>query len=305
MVSKDSGVHYFEEGVFFMKAASERLKRLLIESHTFYIADLYKITLTDGMVLRYTSADIALIVGDERYTPLAIERDGTTQTNDISVDEMHLTITVDPSERLDRETTILQAIVAGRFADAELELYRLFSPEPFTIFMECIDSDYALLWWLGRLNIESAGGITIEATVASMTELLNVKFPTHLYYPPCIYTLGDQSCSVNLDKFRQKGTSTGGTRSVIQSELTLGNGYLAQGSITFTAGRNAGVTRTIRTDTAGDISVVMPFYYPPAVGDTFCVLPACDKSMKCCKERFNNLKRFRGYPFIPVPETAH
>ena len=93
-----------------MKEASERLKRLLIESQTFYIADLYRITLTDGSVLRYTATDISLTVGDERYTPLAIERDGTTQTNDMSVDEMHLTITVDPSERLDGETTIMQAV---------------------------------------------------------------------------------------------------------------------------------------------------------------------------------------------------
>lgn len=288
-----------------MKEASERLKRLLIESQTFYIADLYKITLTDGMVLRYTSADIALTVGDDCYAPLAIERDGTTQTNDISVDEMHLTITVDPSARLDHETTIMQAIAAGRFADAELELHRLFSPEPFTMFSGRIDADYALLWWLGRLNIERAGGITIEATVASMTELLNVKFPTHLYYPPCIYTLGDASCGVNLDAFQKQGTATGGTRSAIQSGLSLDNGYLAQGSITFTSGRNTGVTRTIRSNESGTITVVLPFYYPPAAGDTFYVLPACDKSMHCCKARFSNLARFRGYPFIPVPETAY
>ena len=90
-----------------MKEASERLKRLLLESQMFYIADLYRITLTDGMVLHYTAADIALTVGDDRYMPLAIERDGTTQTNDMSVDEMHLTITVDPSERLDGETTMM------------------------------------------------------------------------------------------------------------------------------------------------------------------------------------------------------
>lgn len=288
-----------------MKQASERLKRLLIESQTFYIADLYKITLTDGTVLRYTSADIALTVGDDCYTPLAIERDGTTQTNDISVDEMHLTIMVKPSARLDRETTIMQAIAAGRFADAELELHRLFSPEPFTMFSGRIDADYALLWWLGRLNIERAGGITIEATVASMTELLNVKFPTHLYYPPCIYTLGDTSCGVDLDAFRQQGTATGGTRSAIQSGLSLDNGYLAQGSITFTSGRNTGVTRTIRSNESSTITVVLPFYYPPAAGDTFYVLPACDKSMHCCKARFSNLARFRGYPFIPVPETAY
>lgn len=288
-----------------MKEASERLKRLLIELQTFYITDLYKITLTDGTVLRYTSADIALTVGDAHYTPLAIERDGTTQTNDISVDEMHLTIIVDKEQRLDSETTIMQAIVAGRFADAEVELQRLFSPQPFTMFTGRIDPDYALLWWLGRLNIERAGGITIEATVASMTELLNVKFPTHLYYPPCIYTLGDASCGVNVEKFRKRGTVTGGTRSVIETDLSLANGHLAQGSITFTSGRNAGVTRTIRTNERGVITVVMPFYYLPDAGDAFNVLPACDKSMDCCKQRFDNLPHFRGYPFIPVPETAY
>ena len=288
-----------------MKEASARLKRLLIESQTFYIADLYKITLTDGTVLRYTSADITLVVGDARYTPLAIERDGTTQTNDITVDEMHLTITVDETYRLDRETTMMQGVAAGRLAYAEVELHRLFSPEAFTMFTGRIDPDYALLWWLGRLNIERAGGITIEATVASMTELLNVKFPTHLYYPPCIYTLGDASCGVDLEKFRKRGTATGGTRSIIDTNLSLANGYLAQGSITFTSGRNAGVMRTIRTNEGGAITVVMPFYYLPAAGDSFEVLPACDKSMNCCKVRFNNLAHFRGYPFIPVPETAY
>ena len=75
--------------------------------------------------------------------------------------------------------------------------------------------------------------------------------------------------------------------------------------MTFTSGRNAGVTRTIRTNEGGAITVVMPFYYPPAAGDSFEVLPACDKSMHCCKVRFGNLARFRGYPFIPVPETAY
>lgn len=288
-----------------MKQASDKLKRLLLESQTFYSTDLYRITLTDETVLHYTAADIPLIVGDVRYLPLAIMRDGTTQSNDISVDEMHLTLTVSPSERLDSNATIMQAVVAGRFADAKLELFRLFVPEPFGLAMDRIDAEYALLWWLGRLNIESAGGVTIEATVASMTELLNVKFPTHLYYPPCIYTLGDKGCGVDLTLFRKAGTASGGTRSAIQSTLHLAEGYLAQGSITFTSGRNTGVTRTVRSNDRNEITVVMPFYYPPAAGDTFHILPACDKSMACCKARFNNLARFRGYPFIPVPETAY
>nr|DAX16565.1 MAG TPA: minor tail protein [Caudoviricetes sp.] len=288
-----------------MKTASDRLKTLLLESQTFYMTDLYEIMLVDGVRLHYTSCDIPLVVGDVEYVPLAVERDGTTQTNDISVDEMNLTIYTAPDRILDGKTTIMQGIVAGRFADAELRLSRLFSPMPFDIATNEIDADYALLWWVGRLNIGSAGGTTIEATVASATELLNTKFPTHLYYPPCIYTLGDVSCGVDLNKFRINGTVKGGTRSVVQSNLTLADGYLTNGSMRFISGKNTGVTRTIRTNANGEISVVLPFYYAPEPGDAFSVLPACDKSMNCCKGRFNNLARYRGYPFIPVPETAY
>ncbi|WP_295165186.1 DUF2163 domain-containing protein [Selenomonas sp. F0473] len=288
-----------------MKTASDRLKTLLLESQTYYMTDLYEIVLADGTLLHYTSCDIPLVVGGTAYAPLAVERDGTTQTNDISVDEMSLTIHTAPDRMLEGQTTIMQGIVAGRFADAELRLSRLFSPVPFDIMTNEIDADYALLWWVGRLNIESAGGTTIEATVASATELLNTKFPTHLYYPPCIYTLGDISCGVDLSKFRVNGKVTSGTRSAIQSDLTLADGYLTNGSMRFTSGKNAGVTRTIRTNSSGTISVVMPFYYAPEPGDSFSVLPACDKSMNCCKGRFNNLAHYRGYPFIPVPETAY
>ena len=305
MVSAKRRIYQHEEGVLRVKTTSDRLKDLLLTSQTFYMTDVYEIALIDGMLLHYTSCDLPLTIDHVRYVPLAIQRDGTRQTNDISVDEMHLTMQAMPDQRLDDCTTIMQGIVAGRFADAELKLFRLFSPQPFTIHMGSIDSDYALLWWVGRLNIESAGGITIEATVASATELLNTKFPTHLYYPPCIYTLGDTGCGVDLQKFCMRGKVQNSTQSVIQSDLNLQEGYLTNGSLQFISGKNAGITRTIRTNSGGTISLVLPFYYAPEVGDTFSVLPACDKSMNCCKVRFNNLARFRGYPFIPVPETAY
>lgn len=288
-----------------MKNASDKLKKLLLEEQSFNLADLYEILLADGTSLHYTSCDIPLKVGSIVYNPMAIEREGTTQTNDISVDEVSFTFTVRPEDKIDSTQTLMQGIVAGRFDNATIHLYRLFSPVPFHFGMDAVDTDYVLDWWIGRLNIESAGGITIEATASSMTELLNTKFPTHLYYPPCLLTLGDASCQVDLEQYKRFGSVVSSTRSEIKTNLDINNGYLQQGCICFTSGPNSGVTRTISSNTGGAITVVMPFYYAPEAGDNFYIIPACDKSMNCCTNRFNNRNHFRGYPFIPVPETAY
>lgn len=289
-----------------MKQASEKLNQLLLNSPMFYIADLYTITLTSGAILRYTNCDIALRIGAQTFAPFLIERTGTKQARGISVDEVNLTITVDRRDTIPGGLTFMQGVVGGAFENAILQLDRVFSPDPFRLNMTPISAEYVLLWWIGLFNVDSAGGNTVEATAASMTQLLNVKFPRNLYYPPCIYTLGDVGCKVDLNRFQVTGQAAAdSTRSLIKSNLTFTNGYLTQGSITFASGKNTNVTRSIRTNASGDVYVVLPFLSAPQPGDSFHVLPACDKSMNCCRYRFNNLSNFRGYPFIPVPETAY
>lgn len=289
-----------------MKQASEELKELLLNKQFFYMADLYTITLTNGAILRYTNCDIVLRIGGLTFAPFLIERTGTKQALGISVDEVSLTITVDQRDTIPGGLTFMQGVVNGAFENAILQLERVFSPDPFRLNMPHIATNYVLLWWVGLFNIDSAGGNTIEATAASMTQLLNVKFPRNLYYPPCIYTLGDVGCKMDLNRFKVAGQAAeNSTRSLIKSNLTFENGYLTQGSITFTSGTNTNVTRNIRSNANGDIYVVLPFLSAPQPGDNFQVMPACDKSMNCCCYRFDNLSNFRGYPFIPVPETAY
>lgn len=289
-----------------MKAASEKLKQLLLNRQVFYMTDLFTITLTNGTALRYTNCDVKIATDGVVFQPLSIERTGTTQERGISVDEVSLTITVDRRDVIPGGLTFMQGIVNGAFENALLRIDRVFSPEPFRFNMPPISADYVLLWWIGLLNIDSAGGNTVEATAASMTQLLNVKFPRNLYYPPCIYTLGDVGCKVDVKRYEIAGQALAeSSRSIIKSGLMLTDGYLTQGSVTFTSGANTNVTRTIRSNAGGEISVVLPFQTVPQAGDAFAVLPACDKSMNCCKYRFDNLRNFRGYPFIPVPETAY
>jgi uncharacterized phage protein (TIGR02218 family) len=41
---------------------------------------------------------------------------------------------------------------------------------------------------------------------------------------------------------------------------------------------------------------------PIAVGDTFTVTAGCDKRFATCRDRFDNVLNFRGYPHIPGNE---
>lgn len=289
-----------------MKAASNVLKDLLLTSQKIFMADLYTITLTDGTVLRYTSCDVPLIAGGNKYAILAITRTGTTQTRGIDVDTLNITINTDVQDTLPGGSTFMHGIAAGSFDNAEIRLDRVFSPTPFRLNMPAISSDYILFWWLGIFNIDEAGGIAVKVKAASMTQLLNTKFPRNVYYPPCIYTLGDSECGVDLSKYKISGTvRSGSTRSQIAVDLSIADGYLNQGSITFTSGNNVNVTRTIRSSSGSQIAVILPFQNAPQAGDTFIAIPACNKSMNICNSIFHNLAHYRGYPFIPVPETAY
>lgn len=289
-----------------MKQASTALKNLLLNSQVFFMADLYTITLTDNTVLRYTNCDVPLIVDGNKYSIMVVERNGTKQTRGISVDELDMTIETDKNDLIPGGLTYMQGTAAGTFDNAILRLDRVFSPIPFVFNMPPISRDYVLLWWVGIYNVDEAGGTTIEVKASSMTQFLNVKFPRNLYYPPCIYTLGDSQCGVNLANYQISGkVLSGSSRSVLLTSLSLPNGYLNQGSVIFKSGANTNVTRTIRSQVGSQITTILPFQTEPQPGDTIIVCPACTKAMDCCKNRFNNLANFRGYPFIPVPETAY
>ncbi|MFH3651569.1 phage BR0599 family protein, partial [Acinetobacter baumannii] len=50
--------------------------------------------------------------------------------------------------------------------------------------------------------------------------------------------------------------------------------------------------------------LTLPLLENPEVGQRIKVYPGCDKRLETCQNRFNNFSRFRGAPFIPIPETS-
>jgi hypothetical protein len=82
------------------------------------------------------------------------------------------------------------------------------------------------------------------------------------------------------------------------------------GVITFTACANVqnnGVSRTIRQffNTNGEVQFVNPPPLGITAGDTFSIVAGCDKAFSTCSARFSNIIHFRGFPYVPQPETLY
>jgi len=87
-----------------------------------------------------------------------------------------------------------------------------------------------------------------------------------------------------------------------QRDAVAGSGYFNLGTIAFTTGANAGISRTVKTylqGASGTVSLIAPFPLQAQAGDAFTLTPGRDKQQTTCQSKFNNLVNFRGFPTCP------
>ncbi|MDA3528927.1 DUF2163 domain-containing protein, partial [Acinetobacter baumannii] len=146
---------------------------------------------------------------------------------------------------------------------------------------------------------------TIQASVASDLDELNVQMPRNLYQPSCSNTLFDHACGLNRENYALETTiAAGSTASRILCDINQPQGWFTQGVIEFLEGGNKGLKRTIRLHELDVLLLTLPLLENPEVGQRIKVYPGCDRRLETCQNRFNNFSRFRGAPFIPIPETS-
>lgn len=287
-----------------MKTASPELVALLNSSTQFLMADLLTIALASGTTLRYTTADKNIAVGANTFSakgPL-ITRGQVRLVRGLEVDTLDLNIMAkydNAAHTIDGEPFISSSM-SGALDGAEVLLERAFL------------SDWALapvgtiVLFSGCVSDVSGTGTKVRITVKSDLELLNVNLPRNLYQASCLHTVYDTGCAVTKSLHTVTGNVTGndGTGQWLQSGLSQESFWFDQGVITFTSGLNVGLKRTVKAYDAGEFSFALPLPNVPQVGDAFSVFPGCDKTQSTCESKFSNLPRFRGYPYIPIAETA-
>lgn len=127
------------------------------------------------------------------------------------------------------------------------------------------------------------------------------------YTPACPKRFGGQEyagCKINLAAITVTGTLTAVTSQSLLRDAARGEAadYFAYGTLQFTSGANAGLKplEIKRHEADGTFETFEPFYYLPAVGDAYTLIPGCRKRLQDCRDKWGNVVNFGGFPNMPT-----
>jgi uncharacterized phage protein (TIGR02218 family) len=281
-----------------MKSAPAAFIALIHNSQEFEMADLYQFTLTNGTVLRYTNYDAAVV--DRGFTYLAnailVDRSRVRTVLGVEVDTLDLVINPHPADMVN-SATFMATCTGGLLDGAFLEMRRC-----------AFDYDNinvgSYINFSGRVAEMNMSRTQVDMVVKSDLEILNVKLPRNLYQATCLNTLYDSYCTANKNSFVGGGAIISATKTTVSVSATNAVGYFDLGYIVFNTGALAGVKRTVKSNDAHNFNLLNPLPSLPANGDTFTAYAGCDKTQATCQSKFSNVIHFRGFPYVPVPETT-
>ncbi len=297
----------------------------LLAAQTFLMADLFKFTLANGTILRYTSydGDLSVMEGASPsptgpYTYMGISTDGvpyltrgqTRSLIGVEVDTLQVNFLTNSGVVING-IPIAQFAQQGGFDGATMELDRLFM-NPAT---PGATTPGYLIQFVGQVAEVESTRTGILINVNSMLQLLNVQLPRNLYQAGCVHALFDTGCALVRASYASNNSvvAAGSSTTVINNTLTVPlGGSFAQGKVVFTSGVNNGLVRTIKSYATGVITLAFPLPVACGNGDTFTAYPGCDKQQATCmtfqvapnSAPNGNLANFRGFPYIPVSEAA-
>lgn len=285
-----------------MRTISAPLRDLLLAGSYVY-TDIWTVTLSGGAVIRWTShdQDVPYLGNTFAKGPL-IERSTISEKVGLETATLDLTVTATSEMDLINGTPLIPFIRSRGLDGALVKLERAYAADwssPVTIVG-------TVLRFSGKVtSIGSIRGGKAAIKVSSWTILLNASVPRNVFQTGCLRTLYDVNCGINPNSYRAAGTVSGGTALSFGSNVTGSAGFYSQGRIVFTSGGNNGVSRTVKVHAAdGTISLIQPLPVTPSAGDTFYVYAGCDLSQATCGSKFNNLGRFKGTPYVPLPTAA-
>lgn len=252
----------------------------------------WRITRSDGLRLGFTDHDRDLSFDGTTFEAASgFTASEISESVGLSVDnlEAHGALQSDHLSEAD--------LVAGLYDNAAVEIWRV----------NWADPEERVLIRAGNLGEVRLSDGAFSAEIRGLAHILNQP-KGRVYQSQCDADLGDARCTVNLDDPAYKGS--GSVSSVIAAnEFTasglggFAGGWFARGFLTWDDGPNAGAKSEIKAHTNASGTVRLSLWHTPAqpvaIGHNFTIRAGCDKLFSTCRDKFNNVLNFRGFPHIP------
>ena len=308
-----------------MKSVTSALVDLLRSRDPVLAFDLYQFTLPGDTVLYYGTADVPLVYNGASYGgSVRWDRSQIDLKAGLEADSLTVKAYASPTD-LVNGVPFHQFLRQGGFDNAYLLLQRAFYPHPGGLFVDgwftppgwllagqAIGAPTGVVWLFSGVVTEViTGGLTAQIKIDSHLYTLDRKIPRNLYQHLCNHVLYGPGCGLNGASYAVAGHAQAGSIifQIVTNLTGYAAGYFSLGKLQFTSGTLQGTWSGIQSQAgAGSQAVAFtlttPLLAPPAPGDAFTAWPGCDRALSTCRNKFNNVLNFRGFPFIPAPETA-
>lgn len=266
-------------------------------------ADLLTVTLASGLVYRWTSADVPIVISGDTYLP----SDGVTTPIfkwGLTTQPLALQITTLDLELSGCLSGVLVSTLArqGLFRGARIDIDVLVSTGPTDV------ANGTAPWFYGRAASCDIVGPTVKFVLKNDLETLNRKLPRYTLSPGCGNVVYDSNCGLVCAAWTIGGTVSGSTATTISTATAAitskGVGYFDLGCVTFTTGVLSGKSFMISSWATPTFVLASQLSTQPAIGDAFNVFPGCNRTYTKCNSTFANSAHFRGFRYVPAAEKG-
>jgi hypothetical protein len=302
--------------------------------------DLYTITLVNGAVLRFTTADFDINCGTGTNFGGLASPSGVYSSGGIRIDQKssktqaHWKVGLDADQwtvsvfprlvdlvngtqfpDLIGNVPWIQAAMAGALDGADVQVDRayFYSMPQFPMPIGGVVPLGTITIFAGLVAEIDTSATQVVITINDYRTLTSYTLPRHYFQGMCRHQLYDSGCNANGNMSRAAyavaaTAKNGSTQASIVASAPMtfpanSSKTFTLGQIQFTGGLNTGLWGfVVSWDGSVTMSLLVPMPFTVSAGDTFNVYPGCDKTQATCTA-FNNNPQFGGEPNIPVPET--
>jgi len=157
---------------------------------------------------------------------------------------------------------------------------------------------------IGEIEREGPG---FRAELRGLAEQLNQP-QSRVFQRPCAAVLGDARCGFDtlapgVSYEAEVVAIERGVRVALPAATGFAEGWFIRGRVTVLSGASKGAVGVVKRDQSVADQRVIELWEllgaGLAPGDLIRVEPGCDKSWETCRDRFDNILNFRGFPDIP------
>lgn len=241
-------------------------------------AELYDIIFPD-FILYLTPYPSEIVYNENTYVPCVMERSEIQKEQN---EERSVVITFATKEN-----------IAFYFLDYNVPKIRVKITRYF------VDDQIARVIFVGEGEVVGITDRTLTFKAVDILSLSKAIVPPLVYSSYCNNTIFDERCRLSALQFKVEVqvTKYNGNDSILYSSIfqNYEEDYFTYGYVEYNYDYRM-ITK--HDNTNGLIYLHTPFDID-IEGKTVAVYPGCDKTPETCKNKFNNLENFLGFPYIP------